>query len=78
MRKFGDSKKVKNLMIYLIKIYQKWISPLKPPTCRFVPTCSNYAVTAIERYGAFKGSLLTMKRLLKCHPFHKGGFDPVP
>ena len=64
--------------VIIIKFYQNWISPLKPPTCRFVPTCSNYAITAIEKYGIIKGSFLTLKRLLKCHPFHKGGYDPVP
>ena len=69
---------MKNLLIMIIEFYQDWISPLKPPTCRFVPTCSNYAITAIEKYGALKGSILAIKRLLKCHPLHKGGYDPVP
>ena len=69
---------MKNFLIIVIKFYQKWISPLKPPTCRFVPTCSNYAITAIEKYGIFKGGFLTIRRLLKCHPFHKYGYDPVP
>ena len=69
---------MKNLLMTLIKFYQSWISPLKPPTCRFVPTCSNYAIIAIEKYGAIKGVFLTIKRLIKCHPFHKCGYDPVP
>lgn len=70
---------MKDFLINVIKFYQKWISPLKPPTCRFIPTCSNYAITAIKKYGVFKGGLLTIKRLLRCHPFHKGDFyDPVP
>lgn len=69
---------VKKLMLGLIKIYQKFISPLKPPTCRFYPTCSHYGFEAIERFGPIKGGWLTLKRILKCHPFHPGGIDPVP
>lgn len=70
---------MKNFLVSIIRFYQKWISPLKPPTCRFVPTCSNYAITAIQKYGVFRGSILTTKRLLRCHPFHKGEYyDPVP
>ena len=70
---------MKDFLINIIRFYQKWISPLKPPTCRFIPTCSNYAITAIKRYGVFKGGFLAIKRLLRCHPFHKGDFyDPVP
>ncbi|GGH80298.1 putative membrane protein insertion efficiency factor [Pullulanibacillus pueri] len=62
----------------VIFIYRKCISPLKPPTCRFYPTCSEYGMEAFKRFGFFKGSFLTIKRILKCHPFHPGGFDPVP
>ena len=69
---------MKIFLIFSIEFYQNWISPLKSPTCRFIPTCSNYAITAIEKYGALKGSILAIKRLLKCHPLHKGGYDPVP
>ncbi|MCY9391097.1 membrane protein insertion efficiency factor YidD [Bacillus haynesii] len=56
----------------------KWISPALPPTCRFYPTSSNYGREAIEKHGACKGGWLTIKRILKCHPFHPGGIDPVP
>jgi putative membrane protein insertion efficiency factor len=61
-----------------IRFYRKFISPLKPPTCRFAPTCSAYALEAIEVHGPVKGSYLAVKRICKCHPFHPGGFDPVP
>ena len=65
------------LLIYLVRFYQKFISPLKGPTCRFYPTCSQYSIEAIKKYGALKGIYLTMRRLLKCHPFHTGGYDPL-
>ncbi|BDG46077.1 MULTISPECIES: membrane protein insertion efficiency factor YidD [Parageobacillus] len=68
----------KKLLISFIRFYQIFISPLKPPTCRFYPTCSHYGLEAVKRFGAIKGGWLTMKRILKCHPFHPGGFDPVP
>ena len=67
------------LMIALITFYRKAISPMKRrPTCRFLPTCSEYALEAYEKYGFFKGTYLTVRRLLRCHPFCKGGYDPVP
>ncbi|MCG3087579.1 membrane protein insertion efficiency factor YidD [Sporosarcina sp. MB25] len=69
---------MKYILMSLIKIYQKVISPLTPPTCRFYPTCSHYGIEAIEKHGAFKGSWLAIRRISKCHPFHEGGFDPVP
>ncbi|MBB3869629.1 membrane protein insertion efficiency factor YidD [Geobacillus sp. NFOSA3] len=69
---------VKKLLISFIRFYQIFISPLKPPTCRFYPTCSHYGLEAVKRFGAIKGGWLTIKRILKCHPFHPGGFDPVP
>ncbi len=65
-------------MIAAIRFYQKGISPLKPPVCRFLPTCSHYGAEAIERYGAGRGSWLLVKRLARCHPFCRGGWDPVP
>ncbi len=65
-------------LILLIRFYQKFLSPLKMrPTCRFYPTCSQYAIEAIMKYGGLKGSYMAIKRILKCHPFHPGGFDPV-
>lgn len=69
---------MKKLFIIIIKFYQKFISPLTPPSCRFYPTCSHYGIEAIEKHGAIKGSWLAIKRISKCHPFHPGGFDPVP
>jgi putative membrane protein insertion efficiency factor len=69
---------LKALLLFLIRFYRRCISPMFPPSCRFVPTCSQYALEAIEKYGAGKGFALAVKRLLKCHPFHKGGYDPVP
>lgn len=68
----------KNIALGLLRFYQTVISPLTPPTCRFYPTCSEYAVTSFRRYGFAKGFVLTVKRLSKCHPFHPGGYDPVP
>ncbi|MDA7027333.1 membrane protein insertion efficiency factor YidD [Bacillus sp. CLL-7-23] len=69
---------MKTLFLLIIRIYQKWISPILPPSCRFYPTCSNYGLEAIQKHGALKGGWLTVKRILKCHPFHPGGIDPVP
>lgn len=69
---------MKRVFILLIRFYQKVISPLTPPSCRFYPTCSNYTLEAIQVHGALKGGWLGLKRILKCHPFHEGGFDPVP
>ena len=66
------------LLLKLIRFYRKNLSPARPPCCRFIPTCSEYAMQAIEKYGALKGSWLALRRLLRCHPFHKGGYDPVP
>jgi uncharacterized protein len=65
-------------LIWLIKGYRLFISPLFPPSCRFTPTCSQYAIQAIDRFGAVRGSYLATKRICRCHPFHPGGYDPVP
>ncbi|WP_106450589.1 membrane protein insertion efficiency factor YidD [Trichococcus alkaliphilus] len=69
---------MKKIFIGLIRGYQKYISPLFPPSCRYYPTCSNYSVQAIQKHGAIKGSLMGISRILRCHPFVKGGYDPVP
>jgi len=69
---------VKKILIFLLKLYKKGISPYLPPSCRFTPTCSEYAMEALERFGFFKGGWLSLKRLLRCQPLHKGGYDPVP
>ena len=69
---------MKQIFILLIKGYRKFISPVKKPCCRFNPTCSAYALRAIEMHGVFKGGKLAVKRILKCHPWHEGGYDPVP
>ncbi|WP_205091881.1 membrane protein insertion efficiency factor YidD [Thalassobacillus pellis] len=69
---------MKHIFIGLIRFYQKFISPLKPPTCRFFPTCSQYSLEAFRRFGFFRGAYLTVVRIAKCQPFHRGGFDPVP
>jgi len=64
--------------LFLIKIYQVFISPITPATCRFQPTCSNYAKEALKKHGLFKGGRLALKRILSCHPWGKSGHDPVP
>jgi hypothetical protein len=66
------------ILITAIVFYQKYISPFKPATCRFYPTCSDYAIQAIQRHGCLRGTLLSIKRLFRCHPYHTGGYDPVP
>jgi len=66
---------LKKLAIYLIKLWQRFISPLYPPSCRYYPTCSNYAIMAIEKYGLLKGSFKAIIRILRCNPFFKGGVD---
>ena len=69
---------LKKLFILMIKFYQRGISPYKRPCCRYIPTCSQYAYEAVMKYGALKGGYLALRRILRCHPFHKGGYDPVP
>jgi putative membrane protein insertion efficiency factor len=68
---------LKKIVIYSIKKYRKYISPLKAPSCRFYPTCSQYSIEAIEKYGLTKGGLLALKRIFRCNPYSKGGYDPV-
>ena len=68
---------LKSLIVRSLLVYQRFVSPLKGSTCRFYPTCSHYSIQALERHGVVKGIVLTIVRLLKCHPFHPGGYDPV-
>ncbi len=68
---------MRGLLIWLLRLYKAGVSPLLPPACRFVPTCSEYALEAVQKYGAVRGSWMGLRRLLRCHPFHPGGFDPV-
>lgn len=69
---------MKRVLIWLVRGYKRFISPLLPPACRFTPTCSEYALEAIQKYGALKGGWMAIRRILRCHPFHPGGYDPVP
>lgn len=69
---------MKLVLVHSVRGYQRFISPLLPPSCIYEPTCSQYAIEAINKYGAAKGSWLAAKRILRCHPFHQGGYDPVP
>ena len=68
---------MKSALIYLLRAYQVLISPLLPPACRFTPTCSDYAIEAVRQHGALRGFYMAVRRLLRCHPFHPGGYDPV-
>lgn len=67
----------RRIVLALLVGYKKIVSPLVPPACRFTPTCSEYAAEAVLRYGVLRGSVLALKRLVKCHPFHPGGYDPL-
>ena len=70
---------MRGVFLFLIRFYQRWISPYLPRRCRFIPTCSQYALEAIQKYGAWKGGWLAFKRLMRCNPFNRGDFyDPVP
>ena len=69
---------MKSLMLRVIRWYRQRVSPHTPPSCRFIPTCSEYALEAIEKHGAARGFWFALRRVLRCHPFHKGGYDPVP
>lgn len=69
---------MKHLFVFLIKVWQRTLSQMLPPSCRFTPSCSQYGVEALQKYGALKGGWLTLKRIGRCHPFNSGGCDPVP
>ena len=69
---------MKRILIAVIKLYRRAVSPFLPPSCIYTPTCSAYAEEALREHGAFRGSGLAIKRILRCHPWHKGGYDPVP
>ena len=69
---------MKKLILRAIRSYRKRISPSRPPSCRYIPTCSQYALEAVEKYGAARGSWMAFRRILRCNPFRKGGYDPVP
>jgi len=68
---------MRKLLILVIKFYQKVLSPMKPKSCRFYPTCSEYALQAVDKYGVIKGTLKALARIVRCHPFNPGGYDPV-
>ncbi|MGE0144721.1 MAG: membrane protein insertion efficiency factor YidD [Planctomycetota bacterium] len=69
---------IRRVFVLPVRAYRRWLSPLKPPTCRFVPTCSQYAIEAIERHGVLRGTWLSLRRIGRCHPFTEPGEDPVP
>lgn len=69
---------IKKIFLKAIRFYQKFISPIFPPSCRYYPTCSQYGYEAIERFGVIRGGYLTVRRILRCNPLFKGGYDPVP
>ena len=69
---------MRHVLIFFVRMYQVGLSPLLPASCRYYPSCSAYAVTALEKYGAVRGAWLAVRRIARCHPFHPGGYDPVP
>ena len=68
----------RRFLMAVVRFYRREISPLYPPRCRYIPTCSQYALEALEKYGALRGTYLAARRVLRCNPFHRGGYDPVP
>ena len=78
MKRFDVKDFLKKFFCLPIRFYQRFISPLFPPCCRFTPTCSQYAIESIEKFGPIKGFFLTLKRIIRCNPYSKGGYDPVP
>ncbi|HPO52867.1 MAG TPA: membrane protein insertion efficiency factor YidD [bacterium] len=78
MEQYCKKNLISKLMIFFVRIYQISVSPVLGHNCRFYPTCSNYLIEAVEQFGMTKGLLLSLRRIIKCHPFHSGGFDPVP
>jgi len=77
MHDYKDVLKMGKILLWMIRLYRYLLSPLYPESCRFTPTCSEYAMEAIQKYGSMTGLYLTARRLLRCHPFHSGGHDPV-
>lgn len=77
-KKYRKKENMKRVLIFIIRGYQKFISPMLPKNCRYYPTCSQYFIQALERYGVLKGTFLGIKRILKCNPLFKGGYDPLP
>lgn len=69
---------MRNILVFLVRIYRRAMSPLLPPSCIYTPTCSAYAEEALIKHGAFRGTIISIKRILRCHPWHTGGYDPVP
>lgn len=74
----SDGYAVRRLLIWMVRAYKTAVGPFLPPACRFSPTCSSYALEALERYGALKGTVLSAKRICRCHPWNPGGYDPLP
>jgi putative membrane protein insertion efficiency factor len=69
---------MKSFLVGVVRVYQLWVGPLLPSSCRYYPSCSAYAVEALEKHGAVRGSWMAIRRIARCHPFHRGGYDPVP
>src|SRR5438105_4196472 len=69
---------MKTAALWSLRAYKRWVSPLFPPSCRYVPACSDYAMEAVDRFGVLRGGIMAVGRLLRCHPFVNGGYDPVP